>query len=115
MMDYYEVLAVQRHASPEDIKKAYCKVALKCHLDKNPENKEAKRRFKQVAEAYEVLSDTKKIKKWDIYDQDGKEGSNGVGGGGESHFDNPFEYGFTFQNPDDVFREFFGGNDPFSL
>ncbi|CAH6788990.1 Dnajb6 [Phodopus roborovskii] len=51
MVDYYEVLGVQRHASPEDIKKAYRKQALKWHPDKNPENKEeAERKFKQVAE-----------------------------------------------------------------
>nr|KAF6271973.1 DnaJ heat shock protein family (Hsp40) member B6 [Pipistrellus kuhlii] len=112
MVDYYEVLGVQRHASAEDIKKAYRKLALKWHPDKNPENKEeAERKFKQVAEAYEVLSDAKKR---DIYDRYGKEGLNGGGGGG-SHFDNPFEFGFTFRNPDDVFREFFGGRDPFSF
>ncbi|XP_074841158.1 dnaJ homolog subfamily B member 6 isoform X1 [Carettochelys insculpta] len=112
MVDYYEVLGVHKHASPEDIKKAYRKLALKWHPDKNPDNKEeAERRFKQVAEAYEVLSDAKKR---DIYDKYGKEGLNGGGGGG-SHFDNPFEYGFTFRNPEDVFREFFGGRDPFSF
>ncbi|XP_059567306.1 dnaJ homolog subfamily B member 6 isoform X7 [Myotis daubentonii] len=112
MVDYYEVLGVQRHASAEDIKKAYRKLALKWHPDKNPENKEeAERKFKQVAEAYEVLSDAKKR---DIYDRYGKEGLNGGGGGG-INFDNPFEFGFTFRNPDDVFREFFGGRDPFSF
>ncbi|XP_006871350.1 PREDICTED: dnaJ homolog subfamily B member 6-like [Chrysochloris asiatica] len=111
MVDYYEVLGVQRHASPEDIKKAYRKLALKWHPDKNPENKEeAERKFKQVAEAYEVLSDAKKR---DIYDKYGKEGLNGGGGG--SHFGSPFEFGFTFRNPEDVFREFFGGRDPFSF
>uniref|UniRef100_A0A8C5KZA1 DnaJ heat shock protein family (Hsp40) member B6 n=1 Tax=Jaculus jaculus TaxID=51337 RepID=A0A8C5KZA1_JACJA len=78
MVDYYEVLGVQRHASPEDIKK----------------------------------SDAKKR---DIYDKYGKEGLNGGGGGGGSHFDSPFEFGFTFRNPEDVFREFFGGRDPFSF
>ncbi|XP_072820149.1 dnaJ homolog subfamily B member 6 isoform X1 [Vicugna pacos] len=112
MVDYYEVLGVQRHASAEDIKKAYRKLALKWHPDKNPENKEeAERKFKQVAEAYEVLSDAKKR---DIYDRYGKEGLNGGGGGG-SHFDSPFEFGFTFRNPEEVFREFFGGRDPFSF
>ncbi|XP_060052843.1 dnaJ homolog subfamily B member 6 isoform X2 [Erinaceus europaeus] len=114
MVDYYEVLGVQRHASAEDIKKAYRKLALRWHPDKNPENKEeAERKFKQVAEAYEVLSDAKKR---DIYDKYGKDGLNsGGGGGGGSHFDSPFEFGFTFRNPDDVFREFFGGRDPFSF
>ncbi|XP_038205759.1 dnaJ homolog subfamily B member 6-like [Arvicola amphibius] len=111
MVDYYEVLGVQRHVSPEDIKKAYQKQALKWHPDKNPENKEAERKFKQVAEAYEVLLDAKKL---DIYDKYCKEGLNGGGGGG-SHFDSPFEFGFTFRNPDDVFMEFFGGRDPFSF
>uniref|UniRef100_A0A8C6H2G6 J domain-containing protein n=1 Tax=Mus spicilegus TaxID=10103 RepID=A0A8C6H2G6_MUSSI len=91
----------------------YRKQALKWHPDKNPENKEeAERKFKQVAEAYEVLSDAKKR---DIYDKYGKEGLNGGGGGGGIHFDSPFEFGFTFRNPDDVFREFFGGRDPFSF
>ncbi|KAL7976494.1 hypothetical protein Chor_008443 [Crotalus horridus] len=111
MVDYYEVLGVHKHASQEDIKKAYRKLALKWHPDKNPDNKEeAERQFKQVAEAYEVLSDTKKR---DIYDKYGKEGLNPGGGG--SHFDSPFEYGFTFRNPEDVFKEFFGGRDPFSF
>ncbi|XP_053782286.1 dnaJ homolog subfamily B member 6 isoform X1 [Desmodus rotundus] len=112
MVDYYEVLGVQRHASAEDIKKAYRKLALKWHPDKNPDNKEeAERKFKQVAEAYEVLSDAKKR---DIYDKYGKEGLNGGGGG--SHFDSPFsEFGFTFRNPEDVFRDFFGGRDPYSF
>ncbi|KAF0886837.1 DNJB3 protein, partial [Crocuta crocuta] len=90
----------------------YRKLALKWHPDKNPENKEeAERKFKQVAEAYEVLSDAKKR---DVYDRYGKEGLNGGGGGGV-HFDNPFEFGFTFRSPDEVFREFFGGRDPFSF
>uniref|UniRef100_A0A8C5IQB1 DnaJ heat shock protein family (Hsp40) member B6 n=1 Tax=Junco hyemalis TaxID=40217 RepID=A0A8C5IQB1_JUNHY len=112
MVDYYEVLGVQKHASAEDIKKAYRKLALKWHPDKNPDNKdEAERQFKQVAEAYEVLSDAKKR---DIYDRYGKEGLINGGGGG-NHHDSPFDFGFTFRNPDDVFREFFGGRDPFSF
>ncbi|NXU59366.1 DNJB6 protein, partial [Turnix velox] len=90
----------------------YRKLALKWHPDKNPDNKEeAERQFKQVAEAYEVLSDAKKR---DIYDRYGKEGLINGGGGG-NHHDNPFEFGFTFRNPEDVFREFFGQRDPFSF
>ncbi|XP_045868848.1 dnaJ homolog subfamily B member 7 [Meles meles] len=110
MVDYYEVLGVQRYASPEDIKKAYRKVALKWHPDKNPENKEeAERKFKEVAEAYEVLSNTEKR---DIYDKYGQEGLNGRG---RSHFDDSFDCGFTFRKADDVFREIFGERDPFSF
>lgn len=114
-MGYYEVLGVQRHALAKDIKKAYRKLALKWHPDKNPENKEeAERKFKQVSEAYEVLSDAKKR---DVYDRCGKGGFNGEGGGGggRSHFDRPSRFGFTFRKPDDVFRECFGGRDPFSF
>ncbi|XP_057597224.1 dnaJ homolog subfamily B member 7 [Hippopotamus amphibius kiboko] len=110
MMDYYEVLGLQRYASPEDIKKAYRKVALKWHPDKNPENKEeAERKFKEVAEAYEVLSNDEKR---DIYDKYGKEG---LSGGGRSHSDDSSEYGFTFHKPDDVFKEIFGKRDLFSF
>ncbi|NWH56673.1 DNJB6 protein, partial [Geococcyx californianus] len=90
----------------------YRKLALKWHPDKNPDNKEeAERQFKQVAEAYEVLSDATKR---DIYDRYGKEGLINGGGGG-NHHDSQFEFGFTFRNPEDVFREFFGGRDPFSF
>ncbi|XP_038198799.1 dnaJ homolog subfamily B member 7 isoform X3 [Arvicola amphibius] len=110
MVDYYEVLGVQRYASPEDIKRAYRKVALKWHPDKNPENKEeAERKFKEVAEAYEVLSNGEKR---NIYDKYGKEGLNGRGG---SHLDDECEYGFTFRKADDVFKEIFGERDPFSF
>ncbi|XP_054246219.1 dnaJ homolog subfamily B member 6 isoform X3 [Indicator indicator] len=112
MVDYYEVLGVQKHASAEDIKKAYRKLALKWHPDKNPDNKEeAERQFKQVAEAYEVLSD---VGKRELYDKYGKQGLINGGGVGMPH-DNPFGFEFTFRNPEDVFREFFGGRDPFSF
>lgn len=108
MVDYYEVLGVQRYASCADIKKAYHKVALKWHPDKNPENQEeAERKFKEVAEAYEVLSNDEKR---DIYDKYGKEGLNGEVG---SNLDDSFEYGFTFHKPDDVFKEIFGERDSF--
>ncbi|KAM9229838.1 LOW QUALITY PROTEIN: dnaJ homolog subfamily B member 7 [Dugong dugon] len=98
MVDYYEVLGVQRYASPEDIKKAYHKVALKWHPDKNAENKEAADRRFKAAEAYEMLY--------------GKEGLNGGSG---SHFDDPCENGFRVRRPDNVFKEFFGQRNPFSF
>ncbi|XP_045723272.1 dnaJ homolog subfamily B member 3-like [Mirounga angustirostris] len=112
MVDYYEVLGVPRQASSEAIRKAYRKLALRWHPDKNPENKEeAERRFKQVAQAYEALSDAKKRAAYDRYGEAGV----GDGGGGGGRCRQPFEYVFTFRDPAEVFREFFGGRDPFSF
>ncbi|XP_004701909.1 dnaJ homolog subfamily B member 3 [Echinops telfairi] len=109
MEDYYEVLGVPRQASAEAIKKAYRRLALRWHPDKNPENKEAaERKFKQVAEAYEVLSDAEKRH---VYDRYGKAGVEGGGG----PFEAPFDCTFTFRDPAEVFKEFFGGRDPFSF
>ncbi|KAL1435500.1 hypothetical protein MTO96_000170 [Rhipicephalus appendiculatus] len=127
MVDYYSVLLVARTATTDDIKKAYRKLALKWHPDKNPDKKEeAERRFKEISEAYEVLSDDKKRK---VYDRYGKEGLNGTAGGmrsGARHnhhhfngcmggvggfFDDGFAapfFSFTFRDPEEVFREFFG-------
>lgn len=91
--DYYEVLGVERNATEGELKKAYRKLAIKYHPDKNPDNKEAEESFKEVAEAYDVLSDPKKKQH---YDQFGH--SNGPRGGG--------------MNMDDIFSQFgdiFGG------
>ncbi|XP_004637388.1 dnaJ homolog subfamily B member 3 [Octodon degus] len=113
MVDYYEVLGVPQQASSEAIKKAYRKLALKWHPDKNPENKEeAERKFKQVAQAYEVLSDAKKR---DIYDRHGEAGMAGGASADEASFVDPFEFVFTFRDPAEVFQEFFRGQDPFSF
>ncbi|XP_071447051.1 dnaJ homolog subfamily B member 6 isoform X1 [Hetaerina americana] len=173
VLDYYKVLEVPRGVSTAEIKKAYRKLALKWHPDKNPDNQdEANKRFKEISEAYEVLSDESKRRIYDqrlrgggtfgsgfstgsgsggrsprgfpsfrsfffespfhrffekkrkVYDQYGKEGLAGVGAGrrpgGRHHHDlfsdDPNDIfggafpGFTFRDPEDVFREFFGSD-----
>ncbi|KAJ8376786.1 hypothetical protein SKAU_G00073660 [Synaphobranchus kaupii] len=103
MVDYYQILGVFKNASQEDIKKAYRKLALQWHPDKNPNNRaEAEMRFKELSEAYEVLSDSNKRNTYD---------TSGTGTAGTFA---PQFSGFTFRNPMDIFREFFGGQDPFS-
>jgi len=95
--DFYEVLGVDRGASDADIKKAYRKLAIKYHPDKNPNNADAEARFKEAAEAYEVLSDQQKRAK---YDRFGHAGMGGAAGGGAG------------MNMDDIFSQFgdiFGG------
>ncbi|XP_040609205.1 dnaJ homolog subfamily B member 2 isoform X3 [Mesocricetus auratus] len=114
MASYYEILDVPRSASADDIKKAYRKKALQWHPDKNPDNKEfAERKFKEVAEAYEVLSDKHKR---EIYDRYGREGLTGAGTAPSQPETGGMGPGFTFtfRSPEEVFREFFGSGDPFS-
>ncbi|XP_061746354.1 dnaJ homolog subfamily B member 6-like [Nerophis ophidion] len=114
MVDYYQVLGVRRDAPADDIKKAYRKLALKWHPDKNPDNKEeAEKKFKELSEAYEVLSDANKRSTYDRYGKEGLTGS-ARGPGGHYHNGDHFHQPFTFRNPEDVFREFFGGSDPFA-
>lgn len=144
--EYYEVLGVTRDASTEEIKRAYRKLALKWHPDKNLDHREnAEINFKRLAEAYQVLSDPTKRQ---IYNQYGKSGltDSGSGGGAGGGFDagpggfpgfgfpgglffgaqSPFNmfggggggmfnpFNFEFRDPEQVFRECFGGTDPFS-
>src|SRR5215212_1687495 len=99
--DYYEVLGVQRNATEAELKKAYRQMALKYHPDKNHDNKEAEEKFKEAAEAYEVLSDSTKRQR---YDQFGHRGMNGGGAGGMnmedifSHFGDIFGEGSPFES-----------------
>ncbi|XP_068345308.1 uncharacterized protein [Pyrus communis] len=112
-VDYYSVLKVNKNATEDDIKKAYRKLAMKWHPDKNPnDKKEAEARFKQISEAYEVLSDPQKRQ---VYDQDGEEGLKDIpppGSGGFSYGGG--SKGFNPRNAEDIFAEFFGSS-PFGF
>lgn len=102
--DYYEVLGIGKSATEAEIKKAYRKLALKYHPDKNPDDKEAEEKFKEAAEAYEVLSDTEKRQRYDRFGHAGVGGASGGGfGGGGMNMEDIFEqFG-------DVFGGAFGG------
>ena len=97
--DYYEVLGVQKGASPEEIKKSYRKLAAKHHPDKNPGDKSAEEKFKELGEAYEVLSDQQKRAAYDQYGHAAFDRRAGGGFGGAGGFHDPM----------DIFREVFGG------
>ena len=102
--DYYEVLGVQKGANAEDIKKAYRKLAMKYHPDRNPDNKEAEEKFKEAAEAYEVLSDDEKRQRYDQFGHAGVDPNFGAGGAGG--YGSPFG---DFGDIGDIFGSFFGG------
>lgn len=107
--DYYEVLGVAKGASADEIKKSYRKVAMQFHPDRNPGDKAAEEKFKEAAEAYEVLSDAEKRAQYDRYGHAGLSG-NGRGGfsGGNMNMDDIFsQFGDIFG--DDIFGSFFSG------
>ncbi|EQF23951.1 chaperone protein DnaJ [Clostridioides difficile CD160] len=104
--DYYEVLGISKGAEAQEIKKAYRKLAMKYHPDRNPGDKEAEEKFKEINEAYEVLSDDTKRK---TYDQFGHDGLNGQGGfGGQGGFNGQGFGGFEDMFGD-IFGDMFGG------
>jgi len=107
--DYYEVLGIARGASSDEIKKAYRKLAIQFHPDKNPGDKASEEKFKEATEAYEVLSDEKKRRTFDQYGFAGLEGMGGGMGGDfrSSHAFHDFED--IFGGIDDIFGSFFGG------
>jgi molecular chaperone DnaJ len=101
--DYYEVLGVGKSASADDIKRSYRRMAMKYHPDKNPDDKEAEAKFKECAEAYEVLSDPEKRRR---YDQFGHDGLRGIGMRDYSHM--------KWQDIGSIFEDLFGSDDFFS-
>lgn len=104
--DYYEVLEVSKNASADEIKKAYRKMALKYHPDKNPGDTAAEEKFKEAAEAYEVLSDPNKKARYDQYGHAGMGGAGGFGGGG---FGGGMNMEDIFSQFGDIFGSGFGG------
>ncbi|MEC4053612.1 molecular chaperone DnaJ [Myroides odoratimimus] len=101
--DYYEILGIDKGADAATIKKAYRKKAIEFHPDKNPGDKEAEEKFKEAAEAYEVLSDADKKARYDQYGHAAFEGGGGFGGGGHMNMDDIFsQFG-------DIFGSAFGG------
>lgn len=98
--DYYEILGVPRNATKDEIKKAYRQMAIKYHPDKNPGNKEAEEKFKEAAEAYEVLSDDNKRARYDQFGHAGM--GNGAGGG--------FSHDWTIEDIFAQFGDIFGGH-----
>jgi molecular chaperone DnaJ len=106
--DFYEILGVGKNATADEIKKAYRKVAIQFHPDKNPDNKEAEEKFKEAAEAYEVLSDADKRAQYDRFGH--TRGNGGFGGGHTMNMEDIFsQFGDIFGGGGSPFDSFFGG------
>mgnify|MGYP000526176717 FL=1 len=101
--DYYKILGVERSASADEIKRAYKKVAIKYHPDRNPGNKEAEEKFKQAAEAYDVLRDPDKRARYDQFGADAVNGAGGFGGFGGAQ-------GMDINDIFSAFGDIFGGH-----
>jgi len=104
--DYYEVLGISKSASEDEIKKAYRKIAIKYHPDRNPGNKEAEEKFKEAAEAYDVLHDPQKRQQYDQFGFDGPAGAGGFGGFSSGG-------GFSMDDIFSMFGDVFGGRGGF--
>ncbi len=104
--DYYEVLGVERNASKDEIKKAYRKLAIQYHPDRNPEDSDAEEKFKEATDAYEVLSNDQKRQ---AYDQFGFAGVEGMGGGGHDYSTVFRDFEDIFGDFSSIFESFFGG------
>ncbi len=108
--DFYEILGVDKNADEKTIKKAYRKVAMQFHPDRNPDNKEAEEKFKEAAEAYEILSDADKKARYDRYGHAGmNQGGGGFGGGSMNMEDIFANFGDIFGDSGSPFESFFGG------
>src|SRR5687768_15883932 len=106
--DYYEILGVNKSASTDEIKKAYRKVAMQFHPDRNPGDKSAEEKFKEAAEAYEILSDADKKAQYDRFGHAGVSGNGRGGYGGGANMEDIFsQFGDIFG--EDIFGNFFGG------
>ncbi len=109
--DYYKIMEIDKSSTEDEIKRAYRKLALKWHPDKNPSNREAaKLKFQEIAEAYSVLSDKKKREQYDRFGDAEAQPEMHFEDGGSGGFQGDF--GFT--RAEDIFRQFFGGEDPFA-
>ncbi|NWF49269.1 MAG: molecular chaperone DnaJ [Ignavibacteriaceae bacterium] len=105
--DYYEVLGVDRNASKEDLKKAYRKLAMQYHPDRNPDDKSAEEKFKEAAEAYEILNDDDKRARYDRFGHEGVRGS-GFGSPGFSDINDIFSHFSDIFSGSSIFDDFFG-------